>query len=163
MDNFNFDHLQVNTQKALWVDMPELGPNARVCLRPASEANKPYFNAMLKRSGLRARRIARTDRISVEDAEQNRAEDRDLYPRYVIANWEGVLDVNHKPVPFSQDHARELCAKLPAWLFDRLRNAASTPERFLSDDDLVPDPLELSGNSVPGSDGICDTPETAGQ
>ena len=159
-DNFNFDHLQVDSQ-TLWVDMPELGPKARVRVKPASETNKSYFNAMLKRSGLRARRIARTDRVTAEDSEQNRSEDRELFPKHVIVNWEGVLDANRAEVPFTADTARELCAKLPGWLFDRIRNAAATPERFV--DDEIPEPSALAGNSEPGSDGTSDTPATGGQ
>jgi len=159
-DNFDFGHLEVG-QNTLWVDMPELGPTASICVKPAAESNKPYFNAMLKRSGLRARRLARTDRVTAEDSEQNRAEDRDLFPKHVIMNWRGVLDAKRKEVPYTQDAARELCAKLPGWLFDRIRNAAATPERFL--DDEVPDAQDLAGNSKTGSDGTSDTPETAGQ
>lgn len=144
-DNFNFDHLRVDGQ-TLWVDMPELGPKARICVNPATEANKPYFNAMLKRAGLRARRIARTERISVDDAEQNRSEDRDLYPKHVLVTWEGVLDKDRSAVPFTADNSRELCAKLPDWLFDKLRNAAATPERFLDDGEDLPDPATVAGN-----------------
>jgi hypothetical protein len=127
--------------------MPELGDKARVAVKPASEANLSYFNAMLRRSANRARRIARMDRITAEDAAANRADDRDLYPRHVLVNWEGVCDTSNAPVPFNEDNTREFCEKLPDWLFDRIRNVATTPERFLKHhDDVDPNPEELAGN-----------------
>lgn len=142
-----FDHLKkldFSKDSTVWVDLPEVSPGARVCIKPATEVNKPYFNAMMKTTGARARRLARTERVTTEDVSLNRAEDRELYPRHVLVNWEGILDSESKPVPFSFDHAREFCAQIPDWLFDRLRNAASTPERFVSaDDPLPPDGAEL--------------------
>lgn len=144
--NFDFSKLEVR-QAVAWVEMPELSDKARVAVKPASEANSPYFNAMLRRSAARARRIARMDRITAEDAAANRGDDRDLYPRHVLVNWEGVYDTSGKLVPFNEDNAREFCAKLPDWLFDRIRNVAATPERFLSEhDDADPDAEELAGN-----------------
>lgn len=144
--NFDFSKLEVR-QAVAWVDMPELSDKARVAVKPAAESNSPYFNAMLRRSATRTRRIARTDRITAEDAAANRSDDRDLYPRHVLVNWEGVYDTDNKPVPFNEDTAREFCAKLPDWLFDRIRNVATTPERFLGEHtDPDPDAEELAGN-----------------
>lgn len=144
--NFDFSKLEIR-QGVAWVEMPELSDKARIAVRPASEANSPYFNAMLRRSATRARRMARTDRITAEDAALNRSDDRDLYPRYILVNWEGVYDTENKPVPFNEDTSREFCSKLPDWLFDRIRNVATTPERFLSEhDDIDPNPVELAGN-----------------
>lgn len=144
-----FDHLsklEVRREAQTTVELPELSPKARVHVKPATEANPLYFNAMLKRTGARARRMVRTDRITQEDAEQNRAEDRELFPRYILAGWDDILDQDNQPVPFNADTAKEFCAKLPAWLFDRIRNAAATPERFLADCDAAPDPQAIAGN-----------------
>jgi hypothetical protein len=141
-----FEHLkklEVKHGATIWVDLPEVAPKARVQIKAAGETNPPYFNAMLKVAGARARRIARTDRISAEDAAQNRAEDRQLFPRYVLVGWEGILDTDNKPVPFSQDHARSFCDALPDWLFDRVRNAAATPERFVPEGEDAPDGATL--------------------
>jgi len=144
--NFDFSNLEVK-QSVAWVSMPELSGTARVAVKPATEANSPYFNAMLRRSASRARRIARMDRVTAEDAAANRNDDRDLFPRHVLVNWEGVFDTSNTPVPFNEDNAREFCTKLPDWLFDRIRNAASTPERFLDEQqETDPDPEELAGN-----------------
>lgn len=144
-----FDHLsdlEINVGATTRVELPEVAPKAVLIVKPATEANAPYFNAMLRRTGARARRMARTDRITAEDAEMNRADDRELFPRYVLVNWEGIVTKAGEPVPFNADNAREFCAKLPAWLFDRVRNQAATPERFLEAGDDLPDTKALSGN-----------------
>lgn len=143
---FDFSNLEVR-QSTAWVEMPELGDGARVAVKPATEANPTYYNNLLRRAAARARRMARTDRVTVEDAAANRSDDRDLFPKYVLVNWEKVLDTKGKAVPFNADTSKEFCAKLPDWLFDRIRNVASTPERFLSDGDTPdPEPEDLVGN-----------------
>jgi len=135
-----------------WMELPELGPKARILLAPATEANPAYYNAMLKLSGKRVRAMVKSDSITAEDAAQNRDDDRQLYPRFVIRGWENFqgdgegLD-EHGHVPFSREHARKLCDALPSHLMDRLRNHASTPERFYAEDDVAPpDAEELAGN-----------------
>ena len=143
---FDFSKLEVR-QAIAWVEMPELSDKARIAVKPATEANAPYYNNLLRRAAARARRAARTDKITVEDAAANRSDDRDLYPRYILVNWEYVYDTEGNLVPFTADNCREFCAKLPDWLFDRIRNIATTPERFLGeDDDGEPDPTEIVGN-----------------
>lgn len=136
-----FDHLKkfdVKAETTTWVELPEVSPKARVRVKPATEANPFYFNAMMKTAGARARRMVRTDRMSMADLAENRAEDRVLFPRTVLVGWEGILDSDNKPVEFNADSAREFCAKLPDWLFDRIRNQAATPERFLAEDETPP-------------------------
>lgn len=142
-----------------WVDMPELGADARICVKPATDANLPYFNAMMERAGKRARVIIRTDKITAEDAAANRDDDRVLYPRFVIVNWEGIdgdpstaqpgeLDgAGH--VVHSRRAAEQLCKLLPAHLMDRVRNHAATPERFYGEAPARAD--DIAGNSEPGS------------
>lgn len=137
-----------------WCDMPELGKRARILLKPATDANPAYYNAMLKKSGKRVRALVKSDEITAEDAALNRDDDRELYPQFVIAGWEfvegeagtdGVDDDGH--VIFNRKHAAQLCEQLPNHLMDRLRNHASTPERFYGPGEAPPDPEELSGNS----------------
>jgi len=152
-----FDHLKTYDvgQAKSWLEMPELGSNARLLLNPATEANKPYYNAMLKLSGKRARNLARNGTISVEDLQKNRDEDRILYPKYVIAGWECVEteedrereDEDKEYIEYNMDVASELCRKLPPHLFDRVRNHAATPEQFYPDDEMPPVAEELAENS----------------
>lgn len=145
-----FDHLKkldVKAETTTWVELPEVSPKARVQCKPATEANPFYFNAMMKKAGARARRMARTDRMSMEDMAENRAEDRVLFPRYVLVGWDGILDDKNQPVPFTRETAGEFCAKLPDWLFDRIRHQVATPERFINEDEEAPpDAKALAGN-----------------
>ena len=70
-----------NIRKAMaWVDMPELGPKARILIKPATEANPNYYNAMLALSGKRVRAMVKTDKITAEDAALNRDDDVISHP-----------------------------------------------------------------------------------
>lgn len=140
-------------QSLTWIEMPELGPKARIQIAPATDANPQYYNAMLKLSGKRVRTMIKTDTITAEDAAQNRDDDRELYPMFVIRGWEyvegdegeGVVDGY---VLYNRRHAQLLCQELPPHLMDRMRNVAATPERFYAEDEILPpDAEELSGNS----------------
>ena len=143
-----FKHLQKLdvSQATSWFAIPEIAPKARMCLRPATQANAPYFNALLRMTAARARKSKGAP--TVEDLNLNRDEDRVLFPRHVITGWEGVEDEAGKPVPFSRENAAELCAMLPEWLFDRVRAHANSPEMFLDQGEVVPDVEELSKNSA---------------
>jgi len=133
--------------KQSWMDLPEMSPTARLLLKPAGESNSPYYNAMLRRSARRARHLARTDQVQAEDLAQSRNDDRDLFPQHVIAGWEGLEDDAGQLVPYSAEAAQALCKELPDWLFDRVRNHAQTPERFLAlGEDPPPDSRAIAGN-----------------
>lgn len=148
----NLDKFNISNAMA-WLDMPELGAKARILLAPATDANPAYYNAMLKMSGKRVRRLAKTDNITAEDAQQSRDEDRVLYPLFVIKGWEcfegedaADLDVDGH-VPFSRANAQKLCEEMPSHMMDRARNEASTPERFYPEDEIVaPDADDLAEN-----------------
>ena len=143
------------------VDMsPELGPKASILVRPATEANPNYYNAMLAMSGKRVRAMVKSDKITAEDAALNRDDDVQLYPRFVIAGWSGI-QADAEPgsegvddegnVIFNRSAAAQLCEALNTQaphLMDKLRNTASTTERFYAEDEISPpDAGELAGNS----------------
>ena len=139
------------SQSLYWLDMPELGAKARILLAPAGESNTQYYNAMLKMSGARVRALAKSQTLTAENAEQSRDEDRELFPLFIIKNWENLegtgegLDENGH-VPFSRENARKLCQALPSHLMDYMRNEAATPSRFYADEIAPPDVEELAGN-----------------
>ena len=148
----NLDKFDIRNARA-WLDMPECGPKARILLAPATEANPNYYNAMLKMAGKRLRRLGKTDRITADDAMQSRDEDRELYPLFVIKDWEYVegddaADMDEDGhVPYNRLNAQKLCYQMPPHMMDRVRNEASTPERFYPDDEIVPpDPADIAEN-----------------
>jgi len=138
-----FDHLrklEVPGDAKSWFPVPEIGAQARLLLRPATQQNKQYFNAMLKAVG----RSPRLDMRSVEGIEEDRRLDRDLYGKHVLAGWEHILDSDGKDAPFSREAAEEFVQALPAWIFDKVRAHCSAPEKFAGE---LPDPEQLAKNS----------------
>lgn len=137
--------------RTAWIDLPMITPTARLHLRPATEDNPRYYSAMLRMSGDRKRNLARGGTVNMlqvlDELQQNRADDVELYPRHVIIGWEGIEDEDGSPVPFSEDHAAQLMQALPGWVVDQIRNFAASPMRFVAPDEPpLPDPAELSGN-----------------
>ena len=107
-------------------------------LASATDANKPYYNAFLKRT---RRTLAKGNEVTAETMAHNRNDDRALYPEFVLKGWKNVIDDEGKEVPFSKESAAEFIQMLPDWLFDDMRNHAISPANF-----LTIDPQELSGN-----------------
>jgi len=66
--------------------------------------------------------------------EENREQDRELYPRFVLTgNWGGWLDdETGNEVPYSEEAARELLTQLPIDEFDELRAFCNEPHNFRS-------------------------------
>ncbi len=97
---------------------------------PATEANKPYFNVLLRRAGRSARTI-RAGTISASLVSENREEDLELYSKFVIKGWTDMVDCSTgKDVKFSADECRQFLQELPDWLFDDLRNFCGNPANF---------------------------------
>lgn len=136
-----------------WLELPEISPEARVLLAPATEANKAFYNVMLKRAGRRARPTGKpTPETLRRLLDEGRQEDRELYPAYVIRGWEGIEDDAGQPVPFSEAACRELLDALPDFIFDKVREFAVVPRNFLGEnEEPAPDAEELAGNSQSAS------------
>ncbi len=147
------EHYKVDKATA-WFDIPELGSNARLKLRPATEANKPYYNAFLRFSGKRVRGRAHTTVVTTDDLVKDRTNNRNLFPKHIIIDWEKVetaedIDRSEEEkeyIPYTLDHAKELCQKLPDHIFDRMREFTVIPASFYDEDDLLPDSEDLAGN-----------------
>lgn len=138
--------------KTTEVALPEIAPHARLTVKPADETNKPYYNALLKLGADRVRnQMRRGDDLDPEVLKENRAIDVDLFPKYVIDGWSGVLDSNGDEVEYSQANCIELIQAIPGWVFDKVRTAANTQERFVDWTQLEPDTEELVKNSKSGS------------
>lgn len=101
-------------------------------LLPAAEKNKPYFNALLKKSRSRVKAI-QSSKLSAAMIKENRDEDRLLYSKYIIKGWEGIVDVNGKAVPFTEENVFDFLTALPPWIFEEIRNYASDIQNFIAD------------------------------
>jgi hypothetical protein len=118
-------------------------------VRSAGEINKPYFNAVLKRTA-KNRRMQR-GQIDTDTLERNRNEDRELYPQHILTGkWGGWKDENGTDIPFSLEGARELMQQLPSYQFDGLRSYCNEPTNFREDVLNGADAEAVSGNSLTG-------------
>lgn len=130
------------------LDLPEVGAAAKLRGRIASDANRPYFNALLKVGGKRIAALAR-GKMTTEALDRNRTEDAGLYPRHVITGWSGILDEGGKEVEFTPEACeaffKQLVTEAP-WIFDRVRNFFASPESFVRDEDAPPDAATVAGN-----------------
>jgi hypothetical protein len=125
------------------------GGSPTLVVTPATEANKPYFNALLKRVS-RSSKAVRAGKLNAGMISENRDEDRALFPRHVVKDWHGVEDAEGNEVSFSAADCEQFLVQLPDWMFDELRDFASNPTSFVDD---IQDPGETAKNSVSGSPG----------
>jgi hypothetical protein len=114
----------------------------------AGETNKPYWNSVIKRGARRARRRKATN-LSAEELQDHRDHDRELFPKYVIKGWEGVVDVHGAAVEFTQENCAAFIEALPYHIFDDVRNFFCSPESFSDDEELSGDDAEALGKPLP--------------
>lgn len=99
-------------------------------LAPATDANKPYYQALLHRAN-KVARMSRTGGVSADVLEESRDEDRGLYPKYVVKGWRNVADASGKLVVFSVPNCEDFLRALPNWVFDDVRTFCGTPANFV--------------------------------
>jgi hypothetical protein len=79
-----------------------------------------------------ARRVA-AGKMDVAMISENREEDRGLYPKHVVIDWQDVLDEEGNEVKFSRDDCLEFINAIDNHVFDELRNFCASPESFAED------------------------------
>ena len=132
----DFSHLkalEVSSEKTARYTLHQITVNGKtptLIVAPATEANKPYFNALLKRAG-KISSALRAGSINAGMIEQNREEDSALYPLHVVKGWEDMIDgKTGKGVNFSKEECANFLSELPDWLFDDLRTFCGNPANF---------------------------------
>ena len=133
MDFSHLNKLQVTDQNVVEYPLIEIEGEPTLTIRCASEGNKAYANAILRANG-QVNGARKPGKIKVDGQliDKMRDQDRQLYPLNIITGWEGVLDSDGKSVDFSAEACEAFLNALPNWIFDRLRQAASTPETFIN-------------------------------
>ena len=111
-------------------------------VKPATERNKPFFNALLKRQR-RGRRQLRGGTLTVDVIKRARDDDRDLYAKYIVTGWD-VFDVKGEPVDLSPDNCLDFLHAISDESFDLLRDFAGDPQTFIAD--AVTDTEETAKN-----------------
>jgi len=146
MDFNHLKALEVQSERTAEYTFYQIVGEPVLIVSPATEANKPYFNALLKRSRKNSRRIT-AGSFTAAVIEENRDDDRVLYPKLIVKGWRKVSDSQGVSQDFSLEKCTAFLAALPDWLFDELRQFCIDPQNFI--DDLV-DVDELAGNSPQG-------------
>ena len=149
---FDFSHLSISERVARFT-LYQVAGEPYLDMVHAGESNKPYFNALLKRSRKNVRRM-RAGAMDANTMAQNRDEDRTLYPRYVIKGWgckKGpgiILDSKANEISYSEENLRTFLNALPNWLFDDVRLFASEEANFVDEQEgeEIPNPEVVSGN-----------------
>ena len=128
-----FEYLKARdiTGKTKWLDLPAITDKARLLLSPASESNNSYYNGVLKFAASRSRQQLPAHVAERNEMNQNRSDDRVLYPKYIVKGWEGIIDDQKVDVPFSQEVCLELFDVLPDWIVDQVRVFCMTSANFL--------------------------------
>lgn len=120
------------TKKYVFTQFSIRGKNPFLEVLPATEANKAYFNAVLKSA---TKRKARTS-IPSDILKERRDEDRILYPKYVVKGWGNIVNAQGEEVAFTEEDCAAFLAQLPDWIMDQFRDWCATPESFVESFDL---------------------------
>jgi len=152
-----FDYLKKldPAQRTVSLPMPEITPDAKLIVSYAGKGNTGYQNAVLKAATTRARQVQRgAGAITAEMLEQSHQDDIQNYARFIIKGWEGILDDENEPVPFTRSNCLELLKVLPDHLFQIITRFCSNPSNFTeeADDGMDPeDPTDEQARELAGN------------
>ncbi|MES0340683.1 MAG: hypothetical protein ABUK08_00045 [Candidatus Humimicrobiaceae bacterium] len=132
----DFGHLKKLEIKDRVIDYPiediQGEPVPTLKIKPATQSNKPYFNAILRKSKSKVGSI-QSGNININMLDENRTEDKKLFPKHVISGWNNVKDSSGESVLFTFDNCNDFINALPNWIFDKIRNFAATSENFVEE------------------------------
>jgi hypothetical protein len=122
--------LEVKKDRTVEYELYQLGDCVSLTLAPATEANKRFFNAML-RAGQKTFKKIRHGGVSSKTVSENRALAKKLFPEHVIKGWTGIVDTNCEPVAFTVQNCEDFLEQLPDWIFDEIKEFASDVANFV--------------------------------
>ena len=109
----------------------ELEGEPWIAMKPATAANRPYLNALIKANGGRARRR----RITAETYGKNQRQDIGLYAQHVVTAWGNVFDNQGTAVDLSPETCKDFLSAIPDYMFDEARDFATDPESYTTSED----------------------------
>lgn len=127
-----FKNYEVDAKKVIEYPIYEIEGEPILLLSPATDVNKPYMNNLL-RIGKTSIMQARSGSMSSKTLQQNREQDRYLYPRYVIKGWKKVFEDNGSECEFTPENCEDFLNALPDWVLDKIRNFAGNPANFVDE------------------------------
>lgn len=146
----DFSHLEkmkvTKGSKALYAfDFIEGTPT--LIVRPATEQNESYLNAVL-RTGKKMLRRMRGGKMSVAMLRESREQDLGLYPKHIVDGWTvPPVDVKGNPVKYNAENCEAFLRAVPVDMFDDMRTYCGDPDNFREEDELTSEEVEtLTGN-----------------
>lgn len=147
MAKFDFQNLNVadgRTGKLVLHQIALGGSTPFLTVKPATDATKGYYNAVLRRAGKSVRQV-QAGAINASLMNENRDDDRRLYPLHIIVGWGYIKDDGEEVVgfmpdadgaktPFTKENCHDFVAALPNWLFDDVRQYCGNSVNFVSDE-----------------------------
>lgn len=133
----NLKSMEVSPEATVKYEITDITLAGRVPIldvKMATMYNKDYMNVRIKTSSKDAQKIRRGV-ITTRLLSESRDGDRKLYPKFIIMDWENVVDSNGVLVEFSESNCLEFIAALPDWIFDGLRAFCSEISNFVDQPD----------------------------
>ncbi len=124
--------LEVTAGKTVEYVIHQVEGSPVLILAPATENNIPLFNAALKRAGKAVNR-AKINSKTLSTIKEGRAQDCELYAKFVVKGWRKVVDVNSDEVSFTKENCHDFLTALPDYIFDDVREYAREPSNFVDD------------------------------
>ncbi len=111
-------------------------------VRPATQANKPFFNAILAKNkqAQRKQKGRRAKSLTSADLAEARAADIELFVKFIVTGWTNVVDAKGKAVKFNKDVCKQFLEAIPGDMFDELRVFCLEIANFR--DEMDPEELE---------------------
>jgi len=127
----------------------QIGGEPTLQVRHAGQSNRDFFNAALKMNKAAARG-ARKQRGGVptpEDIEKARQQDIRIFARYIVTDWQNVLDSEGNQVEFSEEVCVQFLQAIPSDMFTELRVFCLDITNFREEEMMDEEELEdLQGN-----------------
>lgn len=131
MANFSkLKKLELTPAATALYTFPNIDGAPQVLVKPATEVNKQYFNALLKRARKNARANPTVGMIA-----ENRSEDRELYALHIITGWDRMDEITDDDT-FNLQNCKDFLAALPDYEFDGLREFCSNPANFIEGESI---------------------------
>lgn len=130
MSKFNqYKEQEVKDGATAWMTLFDLEGEPQILVSPATEANKPYFNASLKRNQAMARKL-RGRAMDAKLVKKTRESDRELYGEHVLKGWRKVQAADGSYPEYTKEDGKDFLNALPPEIFDEVRVFCSNSFNF---------------------------------
>lgn len=122
--------LEVDASKLQPFKFTELEGTPTIWSLPATEENKPFFNASLRK--VNSRRGRRSKVTTADTVKASREEDKEMLANFCARKWD-VKDANGEDVERTSENVQAFFAVLPDYMFDDYRVFVTDSSNWLAD------------------------------